>query len=108
MRSSQNMNRIFDGIKELLSFIFKDDDGTRVVFLKYSLYLFCFRDTTKFFMDDIMDHFPVAGQGENDQGYRLAMITVEAGWVHGNSLYYFIFVYFEIFPNKSFVSEKIK
>lgn len=109
MRSSQNMNRILDGIKELLSFIFKDDDGTRVVFLKYSLYLFCFRDTTKFFMDDIMDHFPVAGQGENDQGYRLAMITVEAGqWVHGNSLYYFIFVYFEIFPNKSFVSEKIK
>lgn len=57
MRSSQNMNRIFDGIKELLSFILKDDDGTRVVFLKYSLYL-CFRDTTKFFMDDIMDHFP--------------------------------------------------
>ena len=66
MRSSQNMNRIFDGIKELLSFIFKGDDGTRVVYLKYSLYLFCFRDTTKFFMDDIMDCFPVGGEGEND------------------------------------------
>ena len=103
------MNRIFDGIKELLSFIFKGDDGTGVVFLKFSLYLFCFINTTKFFMDDIMDCFPVGKQGENDQEYRLAMLTVEAGqWVHGNSLYYFIFVYFEIFSNKSSVSEKIK
>ena len=99
------MNRIFDGIKELLSFIFKGDDGTGVVFLKFSLYLFCFIDTTKFFMDDIMDCFPVGKQGENDQEYRLAMLTVEAGqWVHGNSLYYFIFVYFEIFSNKSSAS----
>ena len=47
------MNRIFDGIKELLSFIFKGDDGTGVVFLKYSLYLFCFRDTTKNLMDEM-------------------------------------------------------
>ena len=99
------MNRIFDGIKELLSFIFKGDDGTGVVFLKFSLYLFCFINTTKFFMDDIMDCFPVGKQGENDQEYRLAMLTVEAGqWVHGNSLYYFIFVYFEIFSNKSSAS----
>ena len=99
------MNRIFDGIKELLSFIFKGDDGTGVVFLKFSLYLFRFIDTTKFFMDDIMDCFPVGKQGENDQEYRLAMLTVEAGqWVHGNSLYYFIFVYFEIFSNKSSAS----
>lgn len=62
------MNRIFDGIKELLSFIFKGDDGTGVVFLKYSLYLFCFRDTTKFFMDDIMDCFQLEDRDKMIRG----------------------------------------
>ena len=56
-----------------------------------------------------MDYFQVGGQGENDWGYRLAMITVEDGqWLHGSSLNDSIFVYFEIFPNKSSVSEKNK
>ena len=43
----------FDGIKELLSFIFSCDNGTgHYIFLIFLISLL-FRDTTKNFMDDM-------------------------------------------------------